>query len=176
MSLKRIVIAGAVAVSAVALVGGGYAAAQNNDPSTTLITSSAAETTGQAYRDATTSQLTQPGVQTLAASYAASCSATTSGTTITVTVSGSQGTPTGTVTFTGYDGTKRVARRWPGQLHLQLRRGRADHQLQLRRQRHLQRLLGSKAFAKATPTCTVTRSSKTVTISVSGSAGRRPAT
>ena len=108
MSFKRIAAIGAGAVGALALVGGGYAAAQSNGPSTTLITNSAAGTTSQAYGGATTSQLSQPGIQMIATGYANGCPAEVSGTTITVTVTGTQGTPTGSVTFNGHGNSRNV--------------------------------------------------------------------
>jgi hypothetical protein len=106
MSFKRIAVLAAVAIGATALVGGGYAAAQDHGPGTTLITSPKVGTPSQAYRGATTTRLSSAGVQALAGSYSASCSATTSGTTITVTVSGTEGTPTGIVSFRGHQGPR----------------------------------------------------------------------
>ena len=158
MSIKRIALISAVAVTAMALVGGGYAAAQNTGESTTLITTPGPETTSQAYRGATTSELSQPGVQALAGAYSAGCSATTSGTTIDVTVTGSPGTPQGTVTLTGYDGTKtktlsggQTSHTYPagvaGQTITFTYGGGGGYP----------GCSGSIAFAKATPTCNLAR-------------------
>lgn len=175
MSLKRIAVLCTVALGAVALAGGGYTAAQSHGSSTTLISSPAAGTPGQAYGGASTSQLSQAALANIANAYqapgcSANSTATTAGTTITVKVLGTP-TPTGTVTLTGYDGTKIKS----------LTNGTASHT-------YPAGVVGQtinysyggngtysgcsgSADMKATPNCDVTRDKKVVTISISGSAG-----
>ena len=178
MSIKRIALISAVAVTAMALVGGGFAAAQNKGESTTLITTPGPETTSQAYRGATTSELSQPGVDQLAAAYAADCNADpgTSGTTFTLTVTGSP-TRTGQVTFSGY-GDPVVTSLSGGQASHTYPPAAAGKTISYEYEGDGASsgygCSGGAPFEKATPTsCNVTRSTngKTLTMTVVGTAG-----
>ena len=100
MSFKRIAVLSTVAVGALALVGGGYAAAQSGGSTTTLITSPAAGTPSQAYRGATTSELSQQGLAAIALAYGQECSVAGDGSRrVKITVTGNQGLATGTAKF-----------------------------------------------------------------------------
>ena len=175
MSIKRIALISAVAVTAMALVGGGYAAAQNTGESTTLITTPGPETTSQAYRGATTSELTEQQAAQAAAAYPAGCgsAATTNaaGTKITVTVTGSPA-PTGSVTLSGY-GTPQTVPLVGGQAsYTYSNSGVVGETIDWNYPGN--GTYGSCSGSidmKATPTCLTTRDKKVLKITVSGPSG-----
>ena len=107
MSFKRIALVGAVAVSAMALVGGGYAAARGGDERTTLITTtdndswvdpylSAQGAGGPAGGVTPLSHGAEEGVSTCIKSIGPPQSKK-----VTITVTSTVPEPTGTVKFTG---------------------------------------------------------------------------